>query len=80
MSEYGGEMADTFFLLIWIVVSIYFTVMTFITYNTYLESKLYYTEINTSSRNKIVLKYSLITLFGVVLSIYGILEIYVGGW
>ena len=54
--------------------------MTFITYNTYLESKLYYTEINTSSRNKIVLKYSLITLFGVVLSIYGILEIYVGGW
>ena len=38
MSEYGVEMADTFFLLIWIVVSIYFTVMTFITYNTYLES------------------------------------------
>ena len=81
MSKYGGEMADSIFLLLWIVVSIYFSVMTLITYNTYLESIKYYNEIHITSRNRIVLKYLIVTLFGVVLSIYGILEIYVlGGW
>jgi hypothetical protein len=61
---HGGEMGDTIFLFILILVTFYYTTLTLWTYRIYKQSNVF----NAS----IIIKYTLIFIFGICSSIWGL--------